>query len=338
MDNRIPLNYIWNHRAPIGYTVLGAPLLLEGGSLALTAISNPSEVKKKLLRAHQFFLSCFTQQPNEEINAFYKRLTVNVLFTSLVLTTAGGVMAAALFTLPYSLSIGAVLATVISLGNLYLNAEKIPLFLEKLRGCYTQRLGEEEEVARKRILKNILISILCGTIALGIGIGLGCLGLQIASGAVSLWNPYSLLPMQTPLVVFLEYALLGVVHFAVAIHAFRKGENKKGFFHLLNGVLGFVFPSLMLAFSAPEEIRLHHSFIGLALALIPFRPVQMLASLISIDSLVNVFFFQYGSWRWGEYDFMNVLVEEQPGAVASTLASCALQKVSETFEPLPETA
>lgn len=332
VDNRIPSNFVWENRHTIGNAIAYAPFVIEGGKLASQIAFNPKGVKDKIYRAKNYFISSFTRTEGESQREFCLRLVRNAAITVSLLSIFSGLVAGAVLLLPASLSIGVALSAIFSLSNIFLNADDFAKgFKQKVQAVKKLFTIQSEKPRNReilRVVKNVILATVCTAAVLGV-IGLVVyIVSQLALGTVSIWSPYDLLPFQTTTGVFLEYAAVGAAHGALAARHAIKNHKGAAAFHLINGIISFVFPTLMLHNNPTEPLRLHHSFLGLALALIPFRPVQMLASIITLDSLRNSFYFQYGDSIQNQYDFQNILVHERTDAITNTIAASALEDLS----------
>lgn len=326
------VNFVWQNRQNIGLAVCYGPLLFEGGKCLAQLAYNPKNIQEKACKAKNYFISFFTRSEGESRKGFYLRLIKNIAINAAVLSLFSGLIAGSIFFLPTSMTIGVALTAIFSLGNIFLNAEDFSKgFNDKIaraKKCFTIQKEKPLNNEILRITKNIVCAAIVTAAGLGLVSLIAYIITQIALGTVSIWTSYNLLPFQTPAGVFLEYAVVGSAHGALAARYAYKNKKGTALFHLVNGVMSFVFPTLMLQGYPAEPMRLHHSFLGLALALIPYRPIQMLASVITMDSVTNSFYRQYAESISHQYDFQNILVHERTDAITNTIAASALQDFS----------
>ena len=148
-------------------------------------------------------------------------------------------------------------------------------------------------------------------------------GLMVVCPLMSgvLWGLPSFLPWQTPAVVFAEYAAMGLIHGVQALQKWRSGDIASAVFHTLSAALGFVFPSYYLH----HDMRLHHSFYGLLMMALPWRP-EFLGSVVTLDSFMYLV-----EPHYYVNDFVNLMVDHFPmffqGYGAATLENDVLNLI-----------
>lgn len=344
--NNAHSSFLWNHRGLVLNLSLALPVALQVGSVALKVAKDPQIVVRKISNAKQFYVRSFTQQPNETEDQFKKRIIKNVLIASAFILGTIASVVCPFAILPASFAIPIALSILFLAGEVILDAEKYAQKLSAawtwVRDAFTQREGESDKDATLRILRNAAIVSVIAAAAIGIGVALHAIALHVmhalADGTVRIWNLYNLLPSQTPLTVFLEYASVGIAHGVLAVKKWNEGEKKAALFHFVNMILGFFFP-LFYQFSS-SEMRLHHSFLGLLISLAPSNSLKALGSLMTVDSFLYVFAPFRGYWtttwwgakKWESWDFQNLLLEHIPqyfGAYStSTAAEIALKQAS----------
>jgi hypothetical protein len=85
--------------------------------------------------------------------------------------------------------------------------------------------------------------------------------------------------------------------------------------------MAFIFPLYYyLTATALAPMRLHHSFIGLAFQLLPFRPLQILGAYQTMDSAMYMIF-----PNRSKIDFQNILLEDLNAYVLSMTIACGMQ-------------
>lgn len=143
----------------------------------------------------------------------------------------------------------------------------------------------------------------------------------------NIWTIYSLMPDQTPTVVFLEYAAVGALHGGLGMNKWRKGDKTGALFHFLSMGAAFAFPTYYFLAATPiAPMRLHHSFEGLALSLLPFNTAKAIGTTIALDSALYFFspFGHYEAWN-KRYDFMNILLANKETYIPALTAMGAAE-------------
>lgn len=244
----------------------------------------------------------------------------------IALTALTALSLTAVILLPPTYIIPVALIAIGSVAILLKNGKK---WAHQITAAFTPQAHETTVEARKRILKNSAIAI--GIISLSIA--LAVLGVHwivgLASG--SIWGFTSIIP-QTKLTLFLEYGMLGLLHFYKAFKAKSKSEAA---FHIVSAILSFVFPTFYSFFSPASEIRLHHSFLGLLLQLVPIPALQTFGSMITLDSSLYFFssvrgFIDNGVFR--SADFMNIVVDHLGSFVQVLTTASVFYVVNKTVD------
>lgn len=333
--------FVWDTRnVIIPVTTLAIPLAIEGIHLAVEVYRNPSCIKDNLLKVWSNLTRDFVKNPGEKDEEYKRRFIKNAVCVQLqaLLIIGGG--SAAYFLAPPSVSIAAALIAIQVVGKILEGLDQVPQLsrrvVDYLADAFHQKENETPESLYQRrfeAIKKITACTLVFTASVAVICGMGYVGSLLAN-AKSVWQLSEALPFQTPTVVFLEYATLGVAHAALSAHAWRKGNHSAALFHLMSAITAVAFPVRYIMEGG--EVRLHHSFIGLALQLAPWRPVQCLGSVITFDSFLNNYLGAQGIDR-GEivhdvlrgnivhqYDYQNALVENLPFAVTALSSVCLL--------------
>lgn len=327
-------SFVWETRhSIIPVTTLAIPLAIEAIHLAVKIYRNPSCVRDRFSQLKRSVVQAFTKSPQEGGQEYKKRL-IKAL-SALMVVGAGS---AAYFLAPSSFSLAAVLIAIQLAGKVWQGLDLAPSLLRRtintLKDSFCQRTGESIESFHQRRFKAIKHVIGCTLIfaaSVGALCGLGYIG-YLLSQANDIWRLWAVLPCQTPLVVFAEYAVIGIAHAALAIHSWRKGNHGTALFHLISAITAVAFPISYIM--EGKQVRLHHSFIGLALQLAPWRPLKCLGSVMTFDSFLDSYLGIKGLQRgavieqWGmsffhQYDYQNALLENFPFAVTA-LASVTL--------------
>ncbi|MDR3624869.1 MAG: hypothetical protein P4L16_07010 [Chlamydiales bacterium] len=335
-------SFIWDTRDSIvQVTTLAIPLAIEGIRSAVKIYHNPACVKDNLLRAKLNFTEAFTKCSNEGQQEYKSRLIKNITRIAFGALLIAGGASAAYFLVPSAFSIAAAVIAIQVLGKIWKGLDQIPQLLRNvvgyLKDAFHQRKDESIELFQERKFKAIKNIVKCSLIfaaCIATISGVGYIG-HLLANAKDVWQITQTLPFQTPLVVFLEYAALGIAHTALAVRAWKKGDRSTALFHAISAVAAVAFPINYII--EGKEIRLHHSFIGLALQLCPWRAVQCLGSVITFDSFLNSYLGAQGIVRgevietfYGpivrQYDYQNALLAHLPFAVTALSSLCLVEK------------
>lgn len=318
------IDYAWRYRSVILPVGLAIPAAFELASIASHISKNPGCVQQKYIEAKQFVVKSFTRQEGETSEVFQSRLIKNVLIglacTIGIGALIGFTVVLPFFALPIYFSIPLAITGICSIGELIVNG---PTHMKNLKAkclklkewamdAFKMRAGESKTEALRRIGKNVLI-----TLTALAALGLACYGvsylilyaLHVASSGVITqpWQIRYLLPFQGVKGTFVGYGIIGALHGGVAVKKWQAGNKKEAFFHMVSAVLSIAFPTIYFFTQSHNEMRLHHSFLGLALQLIPLRPLQMYGSIVTFDAGMNTFFRQVAG-DGGGYDLQSIVV------------------------------
>lgn len=316
----------YTQRAIIFPLAVALPIAIEAGICLHQIIKNPEEIKGKILKAKFFLIDSFSRREGagESVNDFYKRAVKNGVLALGCLALVGSAAALPFIFLPLSFAPSVAMLAAYGMGKLLLICyQGKPLeWKESLVDSFTRRTDESESAARSRILKNTAKAFVSGvcivaTIVLSF-YAFGLIEKIVSLAAISPWKIPEILPSQTTFVVFLEYALVGVLHACLAVKAALKREKGLACYHLINTFLSFLFP--LHYFYQAEPFRLHHSFTGLLLQLMPFRGVKALGALITLDSGWYYLFPERNS-----VDFMNIFIEHYSAFITILTATSIFQ-------------
>lgn len=344
-------SFLWNHKNILMPLSLALPLLLQVTSIVLKIFRDPGIVKEKIHHFKQFIIETYTRGENETPEEFKKRLIKNAVLTTFFVLGAAALITVPFIGLPSIFAISVALTAILEVGRFLANAkenankarENWSKFKITLSEAFVPRKGELRQDAALRILRNIAITIVA-TVAIAAAAVAATYGIAIvvglATGALSPWFVYKLLPGQTPLVVFCEYLTLAVAHGALAVKKFKEGKNVEALFHLTNALLGVFFPIFYLNWEGP--IRLHHSFLGLLIALAPFDTLRMYGALTTLDSFAYVFSpfrghwvyhdgFYNNFWEFKSWDFQNLVLENGGLYAAFYGAATAIERTVKNF-------
>ncbi len=317
----IAKSIVWDNKELIGTAAVAIPVAVEGARLAKNIYKRPNFLKEKAVEIKNWTIRSFTPSMEETNNQAIRRISKNIFKLVACLALMTGVAYASLVFLPSAMAIPVALAAIVYIGKASLAAGA---FFKKFK----VQAGEDPTAARKRITKLIIKTVLiAATTAAAIAIGAYIISPLFTTGFT--WSLS--IPFQTKAVVFLEYALIGAVHLGLAARSYQKGDKKKALFHLFAGAMGFIFPM----FYWNNQMRLHHSIFGLIFMALPFRPIQFIGSLITLDSSLYMFSAARGGYAAGtfhSYDFMNVVVDKFPLFCQGYSAALIGQAVNDEWE------
>lgn len=321
---------MWDYKNIIAPVAAGLPLAVETAIFAKNVYQKPHLIKEKLQSLKEKVIESFTIHEDESKSDAIWRIGKN----SFILLSCLSLMAAAAYCsivlLPIGVSITTAITAIFLIGKLFLNAHK---YKKQIIEAFTQKKDEDPVQAKQRIRKNIIKAIAIGIIAAAaIAIGVYILTPMISHGFS--WSVS--LPFQTKGVVFAEYAAVGLLHGAIACYQWKKGNRSEALFHLFACALSFIFPG----FYWNGEMRLHHSFYGLLLMAAPSRTLKMFGTMATIDSALYMLAPLRGYWgttSWGtsrfcEYDFINIVVDHVPLFTAGYASSMILENINKNLE------
>ena len=320
-------SFVWHHRGIIPVvTTLVIPAAIEAINFGIQFYKDPSILNKKIEDFTQSLHRNFCQQENESISEYQYKLIKNVTLLAVAALGTALVIAASFYWAPTGFAIASAIIAIASIATTYEMLSALPgkIISAKnfIEDTFTQRLAEDEVSFKTRRLNGMIkIATYAGIFAVAVGgvVLAGLVGFWL-SHASSPWSIYETLPYQTNLVVFLEYAALSVAHFGLAIHHLAKGNTAQAYFHFAASATGIAFPLAYLFGTGP--MRLHHSFLGLAIMLLPARPLQVLGSCMCIDS--SLYFFNLQDSR---YDYQNALLGQLPLVVTSMASTTIIQMI-----------
>lgn len=305
-------NGMREYQQPITAFTAAAPLAIEGGILIKNILKNPRFPIEKAIELKKRAISAFTPQDHETTERATLRISKNVFLLIGFLALAGAVFYVSLHFLPMAAAIPVALTAIFYAGKAILGA---PEFFKQ----FSIQPGESLEEGRKRIAKLILKVAVVGILSIG-ALALGAYVVYPMLMTGFSWRVS--LPFQTKPVVFAEYAFVGLVHLGLAIHNYIKGDKQNALFHLFAAGLAFMFP----IYYWNNEMRLHHSFLGLILMALPFRATKFIGSVITFDSSL------YLLGKRSNFDFMNIFWGNFP-LYAGTLSSAMLAEgVNDSWE------
>jgi hypothetical protein len=306
---------MWEFKNIIAPVAATLPLVVEGTLLAKNIVQKPGYLKAKFIEAKNKIIDSFTRREGENTPDAVKRIAKNVFIVLACMALMAGAAYASIHLLPAALGITAAISAIFLIGKLFINASS---YKQKIIEAFTVKPGEDPEVAKKRIRMNIIKTVVIGIItAIAIGTGLYIIIplLQNFTWQISL-------PFQTRGVVLAEYLSMAVLHVGLAIYKFLKGNKAEALFHLAAASAAIAFP----IFYWGNEMRLHHSFYGLALMALPSRTAKMMGSMIVFDSWLYTLAPLRGGMDAGgfvQYDFINV-IGDNLGLFAGGIAGAAI--------------
>lgn len=340
-------SFIWDHRNSIvQITTLAIPIAIELIHVGTKIYSNPTCIKESFIETKEELFHFFSQYSGEHIEAYHNRLICQISCLALKTILVAGSGAAAYLLAPPAYSIACALIAIQVVGKVLSALEQTPEMIKKassyIQDAFHQRKGESLESfqdRREEALKKISLCSFIFAASLGV-IGAGGYIFYLLAHAKSIWGLTDVLPYQTPQIVFIEYALLGAGHAYLAARSWTKGENTSTIFHLISAISAIAFPLYYILDGG--EVRLHHSFLGLSLQLLPWRPLKCLGSVITFDSFLNSYLGAQGIVRgrivqypWGkvthQYDYQNALLAHLPFAVKSLASLCVFSRNVDYF-------
>lgn len=353
-------SFVWNARGYLLPLTLAVPAAMVAISLVGYVYKNFSLITKKMGEAKEFLVSSFTQKKGESDSEFRKRVVKNIFIGAACTTLFAGMVSACvvcpIMLLPSYLAIPSAISGICLLGDAFVNGksyyksfqEKVQSAKEWANDAFYPRAGESSQEATRRIAKNIALTVL-GVVIVGGTIAAAAYGMYslihyALSQTISKWDPYNLLPFQTPVVVFLEYAVVGLLHGALAVKNWLQGNKAAAAFHFGNLIMSFAFPIYYLLDATPASpMRLHHSFIGLSLSLLPFKTMKAMGTTIMLDS--SLYFFSslrgydtntwYGN-KFESYDFMNFFLEHMSSYFSALAVMCGAEYAIDRILPKKE--
>jgi len=320
--------------------VIGVPLVMQGVKIGMAIYEDPGCVKRNFLELKKKIVNAFTQQPDEDSAAFKRRLAKNIALTVLAVAILSAAAVCPFFILPASFAIPAALAGVHAVGLGIKYVYKSPDIFAKIKyylvDSFKKRTGETDDEFKARRFEAIKRIVLC-TLVFAAAVTAICFASHISlamSKAASIWDITSILPNQTPLVVFAEYLAVGVLHSIQAVRYWKKGDKKRAIFHMTSALLCVAFP-LGYFFDNSHGMRLHHSFTGLLLQLAPWDSVKAFGCFITFDSSLyfvnNKRGFKDNFGSFTQYDFMNSVVDRMSFVLTALTAMCLLEKITDYF-------
>jgi len=352
--------FVWNARSYLLPLTLAIPAAMVAISLVGYVYKNFSLIKRKLGEAKEFLISSFTKKKGESDSEFRKRVVKNIFIGAACTALFAGMVSACvvcpIMLLPSYLAIPSAISGICLLGDALVNGksyyknlqEKVQSAKEWANDAFYPRDGESTKEASLRIAKNIALTVLGvaivgGTIAAA-AYGMYSLVHYALSQTISTWNTYNLLPFQTPVVVFMEYAVVGVLHGVLAVKNWLQGNKAAAAFHFGNLIMSFAFPIYYLLNATPSApMRLHHSIIGLSLSLLPFKTMKAIGTTIMLDS--SLYFLSslrgydtnvwYGN-KFTSYDFMNFFLEHMSSYLSALAVMCGAEYAIDRILPKKE--
>lgn len=317
--------FAWKARSVLLGVSIALPVAVEGFSLGKYLYQNREHIPQKITAIKQLVIERVTRKEGEDSTSFHKRLITNVSFVLGAVSLAGGITCASFMILPTIVAIPAALGAISMLADLYVNGktygEGIKAWKVQVQALlvdsFTARLGEEQGAFRLRFARNVVVGLL-GLAAVSLGVA-GCiysLAHMIAfinSGKMTPWNIYHVLPLSSPLGVGLMYGILGICHGLMACYQYGKGEKLAALYYLSNCIMAFVFPVYYYMTATPDNpMRVHHSFLGLFLQLLPVRCLKIYGAAVMWDS--SLYFASadrgyFSGKHFHSYDYQNTILD-----------------------------
>lgn len=283
------------------------PAAMEAGCWALYFKNHSSALKNKALETKQLMVESCSRKEEESGAEFAQRVVQNVSIVLVCAALLTLTVVCPFLSLPLYLAIPMAIIGFCGVADLLVNGKSyIAKAKKKWQETKEWYLNPEVSLAKKAVVTGVAL----------ITLGLTCYGISyvvlyalhmLSSGSVAMWNAYAILPGSTSaLGTFAWYGALGVAHGALACYHWSQGNKTEAFVHLLCAVCSIAFPFLyMWNPSHTSTLRLHHSFLALAIMLVPSTALKSLGGMILLDAGINTFYFQTGPA--GEFDFMSIV-------------------------------
>lgn len=336
-------SFVWENRdVLLPVTAIGIPLAIEIFAFISKVRKDPGCIKRKLIQVKQDIHAAFHQQANESTHDFQKRLVRNIIFVAFSILLIGASIALPYIILPGSMALPIALAAIQASGVLLTKIRAYPNLVNRMKDffidSFNQRVGETDADYKARRNKAIKTIIKCTCIFI-LKVSAICFASYIGvllSQSPTIWALEKMLPYQTKGVVIAEYLAVGLAHAYLAHKQWKKGNKGEAMLHIASAALSVFFPFWYL--SQSEQMRLHHSFTGLALQLVPSKPIKAFGGVIAADSFMYVLGGQRGfevisnnitkTTRISNYDFMNIVVENTSYVLTALTSLCFLERIS----------
>lgn len=320
---------MWDYRNIIAPTAVALPLAIEGGLFIKNIICHPGYLQETCRGLKNRFVNAFTQRADETTAQAVRRIAKNTFILIACLALMAGAAYASIYFLPGAIGIVAAVSAIYCIGKLFLNRGR---YKRELIQMFTPKPGEEPEVAKRRIFFSyVKASLVIGALA-----GAILIGAFILPPLLEEFSWTIALPFQTKVVVFLEYAAVGVLHSALAAYKYCKGDKAGAAFHAAAAVASIAFP----IFYWNNDMRLHHSFLGLSLMLLPSRTAKILGTMITFDASLYMLEPLRGAPQANgtflEYDFMNVIVDNFPLFFEGMMGAALLGDINDNWSKTPK--
>lgn len=336
----ISRSFVWeNCAAIIPATVIIIPLAIEIGCFFKNLYHDPKIIEKKWGAFKTTIHQAYHRGLNESEEEFHTRYKKNVILSAVALVALAGVSCCPFFILPCAFAIPCALVAVYSVGKLIYTIQQNPKSIQKvqdyLKDAFQQRTDEDINVFHARRWEAIKRIVFC-TVIFAAVVGTACiapyLAIMLTKGS-SIWA-LGVMPFQSKAVVFSEYLFVGFLHAIQAARFLYKGERSRAIFHGMAALSAVFFPFWYL-FAPGAEMRLHHSFLGLALQLAPWQAVRTLGTFIVLDSSLYCFAGKRGYQQpqfemMTEYDYMDAIYENFSTVLLSIVSISFVQKILET--------
>lgn len=321
-------SFMYANRLPIAVSsTLVLPLTVNSILFSIKAYQNKDQIKRNFTLLSRNIKEAFTKIKDESQTRYLQRLLENISKIAVKTGLVALSIAVPFTVLSTAFAIPAALIAIHALGRIDFWSHKALHAIKSAKNyfhdAFTQRNTESVEAFKTRrylAIKQIVKISLIAAAALAGAAGVIYFA-TLLSHARSIWSLYDLLPNQTPTVVFLEYASVGLLHLIQAITAWKMKHKANSLFHVSSALASIAFPLQLIATSAVP--RLHHSFIGLLFQLAPWNTLKILGTVINLDALLNATILPSRS-----YDYMNVLLDCLPLVLTSEASITLAEDVS----------
>lgn len=334
---------VWeNSNLIIPAVTFAIPLAIETILFCRKLYKDPDIINRTCKELKESVCDAFQKRDGEPEIDFLQRRNRNIAITVIALCLIAGATTNAFIFLPTGYAIPAALAALYVIGKLSLMYQRNPDAMKKLlsylQDTFSPKGDESQEdfqVRKKQHIKQIALYSLMGVVAAGALTAIVLFSLKAAK-AKSIWDTNHILPFQTSGVVIAEYLSVGAAHAFLAAKHWKKGDRARAVSHAVAVFFSIFFP-MLYKFAPGYEMRLHHSFIGLALQLAPSRAMRSVGAAIMLDSLLYCFasnrgFFAPGSNFMTNYDIMNALYDNLPFVCQALVGMTLLEKAMECLK------
>ena len=332
----ISRGFVYDHSfAIVATSTLAVPLAIEVFSFLKAFYKDPSLIKKRLSELKTSIYYGFHQKDDETQAEFKVRFRRNATIAIFASIGIAGAAAFPYFVFPAAFALPIALSAVYSIGKIFQKIQQNPNMLTKvknyLKDAFTQRPNEllqDFQERRWKAIKKITFYSLLFSAVIATSIVVPYVGMLLSKYS-SVWAMSSMLPLQNKAFVFGTYFTVGLMH-AVQCARYWKKDKTRALFHATAALSAVAFP-LFYNFTPGQEMRLHHSIIGLTLQLAPSQAMRTLGTAIAIDSSMYAITPLRGginpaTLKFEEYDIMNAIYGNFPFVIQNLVLMSLVEK------------